>query len=197
MIMAKIDCFKIERTDKMSKLPNIEKESGFSWQSIGNIEEGRKNMGPNMPVFAYRLFGFALKDELVKQYGNEKAVEIFRNAGKSAGFELANNVLDLNLPVYEFLAQLQDVFKKNNLGILRIEEFNSSTGGIILTVAEDADCSGLPVTGETVCSYDEGILSGILEAYTKKEYIVVEVDCWATGARVCRFEGYIKGKIEE
>lgn len=25
---------------------------------------------------------------------------------------------------------------------------------IILTVSEDADCSGLPVLGETVCNYD-------------------------------------------
>ena len=57
---------------------------------------------------------------------------------------------------------------------------------------EDLDCSSLPITGETVCNYDEGFLAGILKVYTKKEYVVTEVDCWATGSRVCRFEASVK-----
>ena len=56
-----------------------------------------------------------------------------------------------------------------------------------LTVSEDADCSGLPLLGETVCNYDEGLIAGIFSTYTGKEYTAVEVDCWATGDRVCRF----------
>ena len=58
---------------------------------------------------------------------------------------------------------------------------------MILTVSEDADCSGLPLLGETVCNYDEGFIGGILSAYTGKEYTATEIDCWATGDRVCRF----------
>ncbi|MGO5051014.1 hypothetical protein ACTQ6A_00640 [Lachnospiraceae bacterium LCP25S3_G4] len=41
-------------------------------------------------------------------------------------------------------------------------------GEAILTVGEDLDCSGLPITGETVCNFDEGFLAGILKVYTKK-----------------------------
>jgi predicted hydrocarbon binding protein len=59
----------------------------------------------------------------------------------------------------------------------------------VLTVGQDLDCSGLPVTNETVCNYDEGFIAGILEAYTGKKYEVREVDCWANGDRVCRFNG--------
>ena len=51
-----------------------------------------------------------------------------------------------------------------------------------------------PVLGETVCNYDEGFLSGILSTYTGKEYNAVEVDCWATGDRVCRFHVNVQEK---
>ncbi len=57
----------------------------------------------------------------------------------------------------------------------------------VLTVSEDLDCSGLPVSGETVCDYDEGFIAGILNEYTQIEFDVKEVDCWASGGRVCRF----------
>lgn len=181
----------------MFKLFDMEEENKFSWESIGDIEKGRKNMGANMPVFMYRLFQFTIKSELIKQFGNEKTIEIFRNSGKLAGIEFAKNVLDLSLPVEEFLANLQKSLEDNNLGILRIEKFDLVTGSITFTVSEDVDCSGLPITGETVCNYDEGFLAGILEAYTKKEYVVIEIDCWATGSRVCRFNGNIRLNNEE
>ena len=56
-----------------------------------------------------------------------------------------------------------------------------------LTVAEDLDCSGLPVSDETICTYDEGFLSGLLSEYTGGHFDVKEVDCWCSGDRVCRF----------
>ena len=51
----------------------------------------------------------------------------------------------------------------------------------------DAGCSGLPVTGETVCEFDEGFIAGIFHEFTGREFAVREVDCWASGDRVCRF----------
>lgn len=179
----------------MSELSKIHPSKyEFSWEPVGNIEDGRKNLGPYMPVFVYRLFEFSIRTELTKQFGEIKAAEILHNAGKISGLEIANNVLNLNLHINEFLSHLRDFLEKNHIGILRIEEFDQTTGNIIFTLSEDLDCSGLPVTGETVCSYDEGFLAGILEVYTKKEYLVKEIDCWATGSRVCRFEGYVKNQ---
>ena len=70
-----------------------------------------------------------------------------------------------------------------------MEATNMETGEMVLTVGEDLDCSGLPVTNENLCIYDEGFLAGILEVYTGKKYKVEEVDCWASGDRVCRFKG--------
>lgn len=167
-------------------------ENKFTWESIGDVIDGRQNLGESMPVYVYRLFQFTIKDELAKRYGNNETVDIFRNAGELAGKEFANQLLDLTLPFNEFIAHLQTVLEESKIGILRIEKFDFTTGEAILTVGEDLDCSGLPVTGETVCNYDEGFLGGILKTYTKKEYVVTEVDCWATGSRVCRFEANIK-----
>ena len=39
-----------------------------------------------------------------------------------------------------------------------------------------------------MCNYDEGFIAGILSTYTKLPYEAIEVDCWAKGDRVCRFE---------
>ncbi len=169
-----------------------EDENKFTWDAIGDVIDGRQNLGEEMPVFVYRLFQFTIKDELAKRYGNEATVDIFRKAGELAGKEFANHLLDLSLPFNEFVAHLQKVLEESKIGILRLERFDPATGEATLTVGEDLDCSGLPITGETVCNYDEGFLAGVLKVYTKRNYVVTEVDCWATGSRVCRFEAKVK-----
>lgn len=175
----------------MFELFSGEEEAKFSWDSIGDIVDGRQNLGEGMPVFVYRLFQFTLKDRLTSRFGKEAAIEIFREAGQLAGKEFAEHMLDLNLEFNDFISHLQEVLRQSQIGILRIEKFDMDTGEATLTVSEDLDCSGLPITGETVCNYDEGFLAGVLKVYTKKAYIVTEVDCWATGSRVCRFEARV------
>lgn len=169
-----------------------EDENKFTWDSIGDVIDGRQNLGEEMPVFVYRLLQFTLKDELARRYGNETTVDIFRQAGELAGKEFANHLLDLSLPFNEFVSHLQKILEESKIGILRLERFDPATGEATLTVGEDLDCSGLPITGETVCNYDEGFLAGVLKVYTKRNYVVTEVDCWATGSRVCRFEAKVK-----
>ncbi|MCL1986135.1 MAG: 4-vinyl reductase [Betaproteobacteria bacterium] len=161
----------------------------FSWEKLGDIKEGRGDMGEEMPVLVYRLMQYTMLDVLTKAHGAERANEYFRQAGFLAGKEYAQNTLELGVELDVFLANLQDSLKANKIGILRMESFDPETGHIVLTVGQDLDCSGLPVTNETVCNYDEGFIAGILEAYTGKKYFVREVDCWANGDRVCRFNG--------
>lgn len=57
----------------------------------------------------------------------------------------------------------------------------------ISTIEEDPDCSGLPASGETVCDYEEGFIAGILNTYTGETFDVKEIDCRASGGRVCGF----------
>jgi predicted hydrocarbon binding protein len=170
---------------------SAETHNEFNWKNLGDIKEGRGDLGEEMPVLVYRLMQYTMLDVLTKAYGNETANQHFRDAGFLAGSEFARNVLDLSVDFETFVANLQKKLQELKIGNLRMEDFDSSTGNLILTVGEDLDCSGLPVTNENVCFYDEGFISGILEAYTGKKYDVREVDCWANGDRVCRFNGIV------
>ena len=161
----------------------------FTWENLGDIKEGRGDLGEDMPVLVYRLMQYTMMDVLSQEFGVDGANDYFRRSGFLAGTELAKNVLDLTVDFDTFLSNLQNTLKTLRVGVLRMESLNSETGEITLTVGQDLDCSGLSVTNENVCTYDEGFISGILEAYTGKKYNVREVDCWASGDRVCRFKG--------
>ena len=153
----------------------------------------RGNLGAELPVMVYRMLEYSLKDELIRRYGKETQVDIFRSAGRTAGTYFAQKFLDLTLPLDQFVGALQAKMQELKIGVLRIEDVDEASGRIMLTVAEDADCSGLPVLGETVCNYDEGFIAGVLSTYSHKEYTAVEIDCWATGDRVCRFRAEVQG----
>jgi predicted hydrocarbon binding protein len=163
-------------------------KKAFTWAGLGDIKFGRGDLGEEMPVLVYRLMQFTLLDALSSELGQEKANEYYQKAGYLAGSEFAKNVLNLKLDFDSFVSHLQETLKLLKIGILRMEFFNPKDGEIILTIAEDLDCSGLPISNGCVCVYDEGFISGILEAYTGKKYNVRETDCWATGDRVCRFK---------
>ena len=154
-------------------------------------DKGRENLGDELPVLIYRMLEYALKDELCSRYGKDEQIEIFRSAGRKAGEFFAKKFLNLNQPLDQFVAELQNRLCDLKIGVLRIESVDEATGKIVLTVAEDADCSGLPILGETVCNYDEGFIGGILTMYSGRLYTALEVDCWATGDRVCRFHASV------
>lgn len=177
--------------DNIFKQATAETHNVFRWENLGDITEGRGELGEEMPVLVYRLMQFTMLDILTKEYGAEKANGLFRDAGFLAGVEFAKAVLDLEVDLDGFVANLQAALADNKIGILRMEAFDTSTGNLTLTVSEDLDCSGLPVTNEVVCCYDEGFVAGILKAYTGNDYDVREVDCWANGDRTCRFNGVV------
>ena len=154
-------------------------------------ENSRGNLGADVPVLVYRMLEYSLKDALIDRFGKEVQIELFRKAGRTAGEYFARHFLDLSLPLNQFVGELQAKMQEQRIGVLRVEDVDEESGKIMLTVSEDADCSGLPVLGETVCNYDEGFISGILSLYSGKEYEAVEIDCWATGDRVCRFRAAV------
>ena len=150
-------------------------------------ENSRSKLGETLPVLVYRMLEYSIKEELIAQFGKEKQIDIFREAGQRSGEYFARYMLNLDQPLNAFISELQAKMQDLKIGVLRIENIDEQSGRIILTVSEDADCSGLPVLGETVCNYEEGFISGILSVYTGKPYSAIEIDCWATGDRVCRF----------
>lgn len=163
------------------------KHNVFSWENLGDIKGGRGSLGEEIPVLVYRLMQYTMLDILSKDLGVEGANKYFYRSGFLAGTEFAKNVLNLSADFDTFVADLHQALIDFKIGIARIEAFDPDTGNLMLTIGEDLDCSGLPITNETVCTYDEGFIAGILEAYTGKPYDVKEVDCWASGDRICRF----------
>jgi len=175
----------------MGDIDNLEKRP-FAWDLLGDIELGRGALGSEMPVVLYRLLQFTLMDVLSENFGLKKANSFFRDAGYIAGKEFAENAINTNLPLNEFMEHLKNTLASLKMGVLHMEHFDADSGEIILSVAEDLDCSGLPTTGEAVCVYDEGLLAGLLHVYTGKKYNVQEIDCWATGDSLCRFRGVVQ-----
>lgn len=162
----------------------------LDWKSV-TATEGRENLGDSLPVLVYRLMQYGLHDHLAKLFSPEIAHDVLRGAGALAGKALSENLLDASLPFSQFISSLQKTLKDLKIGILRMEESDLENGNFTMTVSEDLDCSGLPMLGETICYYDEGFIAGALEAYTGKQFLVKETDCWATGDRVCRFHASI------
>jgi predicted hydrocarbon binding protein len=107
-----------------------------------------------------------LRDVLIKEFDAETADRIFYEPGNHAGKEFFKELITLKNDFNEFVVELQKLFKKLKMNILRIEEADLEKMAFTLSLAEDLDCSGLPTSDETICTYDEGFLSGLLSEYT-------------------------------
>jgi predicted hydrocarbon binding protein len=160
----------------------------FSWEMLGDIAEGRPNLGNTMNVAVYRLMQFTLRDVLIKELGPKAADRIYFEAGRSAGRQFFKNLVREKTDFNRFVIELQRLLSELNIGILRVEKADIANMNFILTVAEDLDCSGLPMSDESVCTYDEGFINGLFLEFTGREFDVKEIDCWCSGDRVCRFE---------
>lgn len=162
-------------------------ESLFQWTMLGDINEGRPNLGPMVHVSIYRLMQYTLRDLLVRDYGVAEADRIFFEAGKKAGEQYCVNLLEQKQDANAMLTELEQTMRDLGVGILRVESADVERGSYVITVAEDLDCSGIPVCSEEICIYDEGFIAGLLLAFTGRDFRVKEVDCWGTGGRICRF----------
>ena len=85
----------------------------------------------------------------------------------------------------ELLENLGLFWDKNNLGTFKDIE---RKGNIIhFNVKDCFECSFYPNIGKTVCSMDQGFITGILEKKFESNYRVEEIECYATGFDHCRF----------
>jgi len=169
-------------------IPEFSEHYHFHWHDLGDIGLGRPNLGQQMPVTVYRLAHYTMREALARRFGDAVARDVLRDAGWIAGREFCLNVLDRTQPLPAFIAQYQAQLKEQGIGVLRVENADTDRLVFTLTVSEDLECSGLPISGTTVCEYDEGFIAGVLHAYTGRGFTATEVDCWATGDRTCRFE---------
>lgn len=169
----------------------MDSKYSFRWDLLGDIKLGRPHLGNTTRLEVYRLMQFTLRDVIEQKLGAVEADVVFYQAGQLAGKYFYQNMLGESENFDDFIRRLQDLLKEMGIGILRIESADLITGTLTLTVAEDLDCSGLPELDYEICVYDEGFISGLLESYTGKKFLVKEIDCWCTGDRICRFRAEV------
>lgn len=168
----------------------MQRKYGFSWDLLGDIKEGRPNLGPTVRVEVYRLMQFCFRDVIEKNYDSETADKLFHETGLLAGQQFYQNIMkgaeDFN-NFNDFIKSLQSILVDMGIGILRIETADYEQGKYVLSISEDLDCAGLPELDFEICVFDEGFITGLLESFTGERFKVKEVDCWCTGDRTCRF----------
>jgi predicted hydrocarbon binding protein len=160
----------------------------FSWDLLGNIDEGRPNLGHQTRLEVYRLMQFSFRDVLEQKLGSDETDRIFYDAGYLAGNHFYTNIIGQPTDLEDFVRKLQAALKDMGIGILRVEEADLAGGRLVLSVSEDLDCSGLPELNYEICTYDEGFIAALLESFSGTPFNVKEIDCWCTGDRTCRFE---------
>ena len=96
-------------------------QSQFDWSMLGDLKEGRPNLGPMTHVAVYRLMQFTLRDILIRDFGVEKADRAFFEAGKKAGQEYYKHILTDKEDLNHFFADIQRTMKELAIGIFRVE----------------------------------------------------------------------------
>jgi predicted hydrocarbon binding protein len=170
-----------------------ERKYAFNWDLLGNIDEGRPNLGKNTRLEVYRLMQFCFRDVLEQKLGSDEADRVFYESGYLAGRHFYANVIGKPVDLDDFVMKLQFALRDLGIGVLRVEEADLAAGKLVLTVSEDLDCSGLPELNYEICTYDEGFISALLEMFSGKPFSVKEIDCWCTGDRTCRFMALAEG----
>lgn len=165
----------------------------FSWELLGDLNEGRPNLGKNTRLEVYRLMQFCLRDIIETELGADKTDRVFYNAGYLAGGHFYQHMVAPVANLSDFIKKLQNVLLELGIGILRVEEEDLANGRLVLTVSEDLDCSGLPELSYEICTYDEGFIAALLESFSGIKFKVKEIDCWCTGDRTCRFLAQAEG----
>ena len=77
------------------------------------------------------------------------------------------------------------------IGVFHLEKYDPITGSIIFTISQDLDYSGMPMSDEKVCVYNEGFIEGILDTYSGKTYNIFKINCLEKEKRSFRFGGDI------
>jgi len=160
----------------------------LTWENLGDIEEGRPSFGTECPVLIYRLLQFSLRNTIETELGEGKGGEYLYKAGQLAGRLIYEKFLADIKDLEELFNKLADLLYELKVCILRVEKSDLKKGEFVITAVEDLDCSGVPEIGWPICQFDEGFVSGILSYFTGKNVRCKEVDCWATGERICRID---------
>jgi predicted hydrocarbon binding protein len=110
---------------------------------------------------------------------------ILYDIGETLGNQI--NHLFVGNELRKLLSQIGDFWQRNLLGEIDEVRFESDKE-FYFNVYECFECSHMPDIGQTVCKFDEGILTNILSTKLSQPVSVKEIECFATGSDHCRFK---------
>lgn len=104
-------------------------------------------------------------------------------AGKKVGKEiLSKDIKGSDLKT--ILKEIQDFFKNFGIGNIEISEIGERT---VLRLKECSTCFHMEEVGKTICYFEAGLISGILEGKLNKKVLVNETLCGGLGDEVDEF----------
>jgi predicted hydrocarbon binding protein len=166
---------------------NERDEYQFKWETLGQIQENRPDVGTDVPVIIFRLYDYTLRDSLIKHLDVHKANHILKEAGFNAGVEFFNNVIAVTESTGDFYTDFANSYKYYKLGVLAYENFSEDRKNLHVLISQDLNSSGIAHVAETICEWDEGFICGVLTSHFKSNFKVEEIECWGTGHAFCRF----------
>ena len=150
----------------------------FNWDIIGDLEEGRPNLGDQVNLLLYRLMHYTFHEVIVKTFGNEEGNRLFYDAGYIAGRFFFEHFLKehKDLPLDVFLKQLHTVLAEGGIRFIRIDSVSVETGECAISVATGIGGGEFDSIKLDRCDYDIGFVEGILAKYAGKDFKAATVN---------------------
>ena len=153
----------------------------FNWDIIGDLQDGRPNLGEHVNLLLYRLMQYTFREVSVKKFGNLESDQLFRNAGKIAGMFFFERFLKSfkDLPMEEFLEKFHTILDQHGVRFLRVDSMDTNTNTFALSDATGIDGLGLNLLQVDDYHYDVGLVEGVFFKYKGQEFHAETVNTWA------------------
>ena len=150
----------------------------FNWDIIGDLQEGRPNLGDRVNLILYRVMQYTFHTVAVQTFGVEGSNKLFREAGLIAGKFFFDNYLQnfKDLPMDGFLEKFRAALDEHGIQFLRVDSVDSGAATCAISVATGISGTELTLVGVDDYHYDAGFAEGVLFKYTGKDFSAATVN---------------------
>ncbi|MFV0517916.1 MAG: EAL domain-containing protein [Aminipila sp.] len=151
-----------------------------------------KNNNSMITISAFEVYKLAIREILMKKYGEGEMLEVFRVCGELCGKVYAKQFLTPNKELEELVTDLKNFFDKENFGSLEAKPIDNQKREVIISIKPNSNVYEIPNTEKTSCWYNQGMVTGMLCQYVKENYSIIEIDCLEANKDICKFRIYFK-----
>jgi uncharacterized protein len=153
---------------------NAQTEIAMKLVDVDNaLKVDRPELGTNVPVALFRLVRLVAFEEILGRGAAGPAYVAGKRLGKALG-----------LPdVSAFLKLCEDL----NIGKIKVPKQDETS--LYVDVYECVTCAGLSPVGRKLCSFEGGLIAGVMESILKKPVTATEITCiGGLGHKTCGFD---------